>query len=830
MDSRDGSESDSSCDTVVSKCLFQNSRVSNPSSIRTDHDEQLILSISRLERSNEGEFEEQNQISNDSELIVPSIELELHGDTSQAKCVPNGNCIRMPPSRPQNVDPSRIHELLSRAESLAGTNEEATKQTTRGFNETLPRLVCTSRRLREYLESVRSSRKSSQNVYQFFKSVRTELAASFIFAIITSQALISLRSSWLFKIRDESEGDRMLATRQTGLSSIIGAWDQTGVQMANSFVIAFSVASLTQIFGHVSGCHLAPSVSLALYVKGHISGLRFGSYLAAQTAGPLMGLTVLSLLTSSSLSRQELDILLESKLRVSTEGTETRNGSVVKLNYRRRRQVATNTDEDELDDFVSLRTNQTGESRTAINGSNNPGKANNTNGKINITATAREDHGSINAKSLATEIGLPGVISETTTSITSNEASNDQVQIDVSETQGIETVMLPILEQAESNHRRRLTRLGLVKSHQELESPEDRGNTRLNSSSDSNARSSDNRGEIETKLGLGIDSKGSIEARGSKMRPEIESNEWDDKRGNSKHQTEGIRRGMGAVKFSVDGDLVQGSVTSESTAPSQTTTSMNTRRLVKLEPLEEPLDLKEPVKDREVGVERVQVLKKQAKLMANGKDDARSLNIQLSTSNQNEPPISNSVLISGRSLRSSDGASSLAKTRVRRVLLTSPKEIPPVDGLDLAHTSQSNQAGSIDMEGLPNSNRQEVDLQHSSRLNLLEFALPDSIMPSDSIGRCISLASQVEVANLASKEQSSGIKLAKYQANRAFSECISLPNASQMFLYQFLATLLVVLAYLVNVDPRRTDAGFRSLSIGLAYFVANSLTVSSHRW
>ncbi len=50
-------------------------------------------------------------------------------------------------------------------------------------------------------------------------------------------------------------------------------------------------------------------------------------------------------------------------------------------------------------------------------------------------------------------------------------------------------------------------------------------------------------------------------------------------------------------------------------------------------------------------------------------------------------------------------------------------------------------------------------------------------------------------------------------------------NASQAFGYEFLATFIVVLAYLVNSDPQRTDAGFKSLSIGFAYSIAHFFSV-----
>lgn len=53
-------------------------------------------------------------------------------------------------------------------------------------------------------------------------------------------------------------------------------------------------------------------------------------------------------------------------------------------------------------------------------------------------------------------------------------------------------------------------------------------------------------------------------------------------------------------------------------------------------------------------------------------------------------------------------------------------------------------------------------------------------------------------------------------------------NASQVFGYEFLGTFIVVLTFLVNTDPQRIDAGFKSLSIGIAYFIAHMFAVSNY--
>ena len=51
-------------------------------------------------------------------------------------------------------------------------------------------------------------------------------------------------------------------------------------------------------------------------------------------------------------------------------------------------------------------------------------------------------------------------------------------------------------------------------------------------------------------------------------------------------------------------------------------------------------------------------------------------------------------------------------------------------------------------------------------------------------------------------------------------------TAAQVFGFEFMATFLVVLAYLANADASRMDLGFKALSIGLAYSLAHLFAVS----
>lgn len=177
-----------------------------------------------------------------------------------------------------------------------------------GFKQEEAKLAVTSRRVKQYFESLRSRKASNGNMYQFFKSARSELAACLLFCLISSQALIVSRQ---FFSTASSAGEALSAPSSLAPQTIAPPSSidsktplafRSVVRLVGGLADAFTVASLTQVFGHISGCHLVPSVSLALYFKGHISRARLLAYLGAQSLGALLGVGLLGLLTSSQVT------------------------------------------------------------------------------------------------------------------------------------------------------------------------------------------------------------------------------------------------------------------------------------------------------------------------------------------------------------------------------------------------------------------------------------------------------------------------------------------------------------------------------------------------
>lgn len=225
-----------------------------------------------------------------------------------------------------------------------------------------PRLAVTSRRLKEYFESLRGRSRSNGNLYQFFKSARSELVACLLFCLISSQALIVGRQFFQTSSKEDFPNASSLTTRKVEASSPIDSqsWSSVGLNSAAHLVgglaDAFTVTSLTQVFGHISGCHLIPSVSLALYIKGHISRARLAAYLGAQSLGALLGIGLLGLLTSSQIAGSNLQI---TRLVNSTTGEPVASSEMgahklagnSPTKTRRRRDALPGNQDDPLGDF-----------------------------------------------------------------------------------------------------------------------------------------------------------------------------------------------------------------------------------------------------------------------------------------------------------------------------------------------------------------------------------------------------------------------------------------------------------------------------------------------
>lgn len=67
-----------------------------------------------------------------------------------------------------------------------------------------------------------------------------------------------------------------------------------------AFAFGLSIVAMAYSIGNVSGCHINPAVSLAMFISGKLSGKDFIGYLAAQFVGGIAGAGILCVMFGSN--------------------------------------------------------------------------------------------------------------------------------------------------------------------------------------------------------------------------------------------------------------------------------------------------------------------------------------------------------------------------------------------------------------------------------------------------------------------------------------------------------------------------------------------------
>lgn len=82
----------------------------------------------------------------------------------------------------------------------------------------------------------------------------------------------------------EAIGTFVLVFVGCGTAALIGC-DVTGGYLATAFAFGLSIVAMAYSVGNISGCHVNPAVSLAMFMNGKLSGKDFGGYVVAQVIG-----------------------------------------------------------------------------------------------------------------------------------------------------------------------------------------------------------------------------------------------------------------------------------------------------------------------------------------------------------------------------------------------------------------------------------------------------------------------------------------------------------------------------------------------------------------
>ena len=69
--------------------------------------------------------------------------------------------------------------------------------------------------------------------------------------------------------------------------------------VATSLAFGLSIVALSYVIGNISGCHVNPAVSFAMFLDKRITGKQFIKYVIAQILGALAGAALLALIINN---------------------------------------------------------------------------------------------------------------------------------------------------------------------------------------------------------------------------------------------------------------------------------------------------------------------------------------------------------------------------------------------------------------------------------------------------------------------------------------------------------------------------------------------------
>ncbi|WKA51587.1 aquaporin [Planococcus liqunii] len=102
-------------------------------------------------------------------------------------------------------------------------------------------------------------------------------------------------------------GTFILVFLGTGTAVVLGGYTggtDTGFLGVAAIALAFglSIVAAAYAIGHISGCHVNPAVSLAVWMSGNLTAKEFGGYVIAQVVGAFAGSSFLAFVIANSTS------------------------------------------------------------------------------------------------------------------------------------------------------------------------------------------------------------------------------------------------------------------------------------------------------------------------------------------------------------------------------------------------------------------------------------------------------------------------------------------------------------------------------------------------
>ncbi|MCL2336334.1 MAG: aquaporin [Firmicutes bacterium] len=94
----------------------------------------------------------------------------------------------------------------------------------------------------------------------------------------------------------EMVGTAGLVFMGCGSAVLLGA-QSPGGHLAVAFAFGLSIVAMAYVIGNVSGCHVNPAVSLAIFLDKRMSGADFCGYVIAQIIGAVVGAALLKVVS-----------------------------------------------------------------------------------------------------------------------------------------------------------------------------------------------------------------------------------------------------------------------------------------------------------------------------------------------------------------------------------------------------------------------------------------------------------------------------------------------------------------------------------------------------
>src|SRR5215469_9285905 len=90
----------------------------------------------------------------------------------------------------------------------------------------------------------------------------------------------------------ELTGTAVLVFMGCGSAVFLGC-SVPGGHLAVALAFGFSIVAMAYVIGGVSGCHINPAVSLAMFIDRRLSGRDFCAYVVSQVIGAILGAVLL---------------------------------------------------------------------------------------------------------------------------------------------------------------------------------------------------------------------------------------------------------------------------------------------------------------------------------------------------------------------------------------------------------------------------------------------------------------------------------------------------------------------------------------------------------